>query len=72
MYILADMISYLLAFPSSEEGKSCFPRKVILGLLLVCRSYAVELFVDANGKNRHLLSKLIRTDRKVSSSINLL
>jgi len=29
------------------------------------RDYIVELIVDARGKQRHLLSKLILTDRKV-------
>lgn len=31
------------------------------------RSYSVELSVEAGGKQRHLLTKLIRTDRKVLS-----
>jgi hypothetical protein len=30
-----------------------------------CRDYVVELIVDARGKQRHLLSKLVLTDRKV-------
>ena len=35
---------------------------------LVSRSYSVELLVEAGGKQRHLLTKLIRTDRKVRTS----
>jgi hypothetical protein len=35
---------------------------------LVSRSYSVELSVEAGGKQRHLLTKLIRTDRKVRIS----
>ncbi|KAG0624123.1 hypothetical protein M758_3G225700 [Ceratodon purpureus] len=31
------------------------------------RSYSVELSIEAGGKQRHLLTKLIRTDRKVLS-----
>ncbi len=34
-----------------------------------CRDYIVELIVDARGKQRHLLSKLILTDRKVVNEV---
>jgi hypothetical protein len=33
------------------------------------RDYIVELIVDARGKQRHLLSKLILTDRKVVNEV---